>query len=141
MMRASSIVCAIGLAAVSLGTAVAEPSAAQKGVLDGYVTTARQEAGFSGPSAERGRKFFFAEHAGGKADSPACTSCHGKDLTKPGETRAGKAIEPMAASVTATRYTDPANVEKWFRRNCRDVLGRECTAAEKADALAFLLGL
>lgn len=47
----------------------------------------------------------------------------------------------MAPSVVPTRYTDAATVEKWFKRNCSDVLGRECTAAEKADALVFLLGL
>ena len=47
----------------------------------------------------------------------------------------------MAASVAPTRYTDPDIVEKWFRRNCRDVLGRACSAAEKADVLAYLLSL
>jgi hypothetical protein len=30
-------------------------------------------------------------------------------------------------------------VDKWFRRNCVDVLERECTAGEKADLLAYLL--
>lgn len=110
----------------------------QTAVLDQYVAQAPK--GFA-PSAERGRAFFFANHAGGKDDSPACTSCHSTDLTKPGKTRAGKAIDPMASSVTPSRYTDAAAVEKWFRRNCNDVLGRECTAEEKADALTFLLGL
>jgi hypothetical protein len=26
-----------------------------------------------------------------------------------------------------------------FRMNCKDVVGRECTAAEKADVLSWLL--
>ena len=30
-------------------------------------------------------------------------------------------------------------MDKWFRRNCNDVLSRECTAVEKADVLAWLL--
>jgi hypothetical protein len=30
-------------------------------------------------------------------------------------------------------------VEKWFRRNCNDVLGRTCTPSEKADVMAYLL--
>jgi hypothetical protein len=30
-------------------------------------------------------------------------------------------------------------VEKWFKRNCNDVLARACTPAEKADVLAYLL--
>ena len=37
--------------------------------------------------------------------------------------------------------TDVARVDKWFRRNCNDVLSRECSAAEKADVLAYLNGL
>ena len=110
-------------------------------LLDTYIAAAKAEPGYSGPSVERGRAFFFASHTGGKADTPGCTSCHTKDLTGPGQTRAGKRIEPMAPSVVPTRYSDSANVEKWFKRNCQDVLGRECSAAEKADILAFLVGL
>jgi hypothetical protein len=140
-MIRSSLSYAAGIIAISTLLAAAQTGAAQKAVLDRYVTAAKQDAGFSGPNVERGRTFFFAEHSGGKADSPACTSCHGKNLSGPGQTRAGKAIDPMAPSVVPTRYSDPANVEKWFKRNCNDVLGRECTATEKADALAFLLGL
>ena len=28
-----------------------------------------------------------------------------------------------------------AKTEKWFRRNCNDVIGRECSRAEKADMI------
>jgi hypothetical protein len=130
-----------GLAAMTIA-AVAAVTPAQKLVLDQYVTAAKASAAdFQGFSAERGRAFFQGTHTGGKADSPSCTSCHTSDLTKSGKTRAGKAIDPMAASVNPSRFTDPANVEKWFKRNCGDVLGRECTAAEKGDALAYMLGL
>lgn len=31
--------------------------------------------------------------------------------------------------------------DKWFKRNCNDVLGRQCTPAERADVLAYLLSL
>jgi len=30
-------------------------------------------------------------------------------------------------------------VEKWFRRNCNDVLNRACTASEQGDVLAYLM--
>lgn len=116
-------------------------SPAQKAIVDRYVAAARVDPEFSGPSAERGRAFFFTRHAGGKADTPACTSCHGSALAGPGKMRSGKPIDPMAPSVVPTRFTDAANVEKWFKRNCGDVLGRECSPAEKADVLIFLLGL
>ena len=94
-----------------------------------------------GFSADRGKAFFRDRHTGGKPETPVCTECHTTDLTKQGKTRAGKDIEPMAASVNAKRYTDKAEVEKWFKRNCNDVLGRECTLAEKGDVLTYLLGL
>lgn len=85
-----------------------------------------------------GNAFFHATHSGGKPDTPSCTTCHTNDPRAMGKTRAGKAIDPMAVSVNPNRFTDPAKVEKWFIRNCNTVLGRECTAGEKADVLAYL---
>jgi hypothetical protein len=40
---------------------------------------------------------------------------------------------------TPSALRTPAKVDKWFRRNCNDVLKRECTPVEKADVLAWLL--
>jgi len=45
----------------------------------------------------------------------------------------------MSARVNAERYTDEKKIEKWFKRNCKDTWGRECTAQEKGDFLTFLL--
>ncbi|HHL20156.1 MAG TPA: DUF1924 domain-containing protein [Aliiroseovarius sp.] len=89
-------------------------------------------------SAARGKALFTGRHTGGKPDTPSCTTCHTANLKGPGKTRAGKVIEPMALSVNPNRFTDSAKVAKWFRRNCNSVLGRECTAGEKADILAWL---
>jgi len=50
----------------------------------------------------------------------------------------GKAIKPMAVAANPERFTDPAKVEKWFGRNCKEVIGRACTANEKADFIAYL---
>lgn len=72
----------------------------------------------------------------------SCTTCHTADPRKAGRHAVtGKPIEPMAPAVNPRRLTDPAKVEKWFRRNCRDVLGRECTSGEKADVVAYLRSL
>ncbi|NOT70563.1 MAG: DUF1924 domain-containing protein [Hyphomicrobium sp.] len=137
MISRSPIILALLVAATA---AWAEPNAAQKIIFDQFAAQAKSgDPAFKGFSAERGRDFFLGQHTGGKPDTASCTSCHTKDLTKPGQTRAGKAIEPMAASVNPKRFTDAAEVEKWFRRNCGDVLGRECTLTEKGDVLAFLL--
>ncbi len=90
-------------------------------------------------SPERGRVLFTSRHTGGKPETPSCITCHTKNLKARGQTRAGKVIEPMAPSVNPQRLTDSAKVAKWLRRNCRTVLGRECSAGEKADIVAFLM--
>ena len=51
----------------------------------------------------------------------------------------GKVIAPLAPAFNPERFTDMAKTEKWFRRNCNDVMGRECSSSEKADVLAWLL--
>lgn len=92
----------------------------------------------SAPSAERGQAFFTARH--GREWS--CASCHGAVPTKDGRhASTGKTIAPLAPGFNPQRFTDAAKVDKWFRRNCNDVAGRECTAAEKADLLAWLTTL
>jgi hypothetical protein len=53
----------------------------------------------------------------------------------------GKVISPLAPAFNPQGFTDPAKTEKWFRRNCNDVMGRVCTTTEKADVLAWLLTL
>ena len=102
-------------------------------MLAGYAQASGQA-----PQAVRGQQFFGATH--GKEWS--CSTCHTKQPTAEGtHASTRKAISPLAPSANAKRFTDSAKTEKWFRRNCNDVLGRECTAAEKADVLAWLIGL
>lgn len=89
-------------------------------------------------SAQRGQEFFTSKH--GKDWS--CASCHTSTPTGEGKHAAtGKLIAPMAPAANAERFTDNAKTEKWFRRNCNDVVGRECTPGEKADVLAWLMSL
>lgn len=105
-------------------------------------TSARQqadrfakEAGAPG-QADRGQAFFTTPHAG----AWSCSSCHGKPPLGAGKhASTGKAIDPLAPAANPRVFTDTARVDKWFRRNCNDVLKRECTAGEKADVLAYLL--
>ena len=47
----------------------------------------------------------------------------------------------MAPAVNAERLASERAVEKWFRRNCNDVLGRVCSPAEKADVVAYLISI
>lgn len=69
----------------------------------------------------------------------SCSSCHGSDLTRAGRhVTTGKAIEPLAVSANPSRLSDPRKVEKWFRRNCRWTLGRDCTPQEKGDFIRYI---
>jgi len=86
----------------------------------------------------RGRTLHEQKSTGGKPDTPSCTTCHGNDPRAPGRSQTGKFIEPMAVSVSPLRFTNPVKVEKWFKRNCNEVLGRECTPQEKGDWLAYM---
>ncbi len=70
----------------------------------------------------------------------SCVDCHGKNLKLPGKhIRTDKVIEPLAPSVNPKRFTDQRKVEKWFIRNCKWTLGRECSSQEKGDLLVYLL--
>lgn len=138
-IRRTAFVAGLVMAATS-AVSLAAMSPAQHSVYDKYTVAAKKaDPAFHGFSPDKGRAFFHAKHAGGKPDSPSCTSCHTEDIKALGKSRAGKDIQPMAASVNPKRFTDPADVEKWFSRNCPDVLGRECSVTEKGDVLAYLL--
>ncbi len=91
--------------------------------------------------AARGQSVWTGRHRDARTGQErSCTTCHTEDLRKPGKhTRTGKRIEPMAPSVNPKRLTDGGKIEKWFKRNCKWTLGRECTPQEKGDILTFLL--
>jgi hypothetical protein len=133
-----SVAAAVALAVLLAGS-VSSADPRRDAILAELLAQARKdEAGFTRFVAERGAAFYRATHPGGKQGS--CTSCHGNSPLDKGKTRAGKDIEPMAVSKTPARYTDRDTVEKWFARNCQDVLGRPCTAREKGDFITYMMG-
>ena len=119
----------IGIAILSvLGTAAQATTPAEQ--LAAYTAQAGALA-----QASRGQQFFTTKH--GKDWS--CSSCHTAVPTVDGKhASTGKQIGPLAPAFNPERFTDAAKTEKWFRRNCNDVAGRECTVGEKADVLAWL---
>lgn len=129
---------AAALAASSAFAAADNPSRTR--ILDGYAAQAKAvDPGFSGFSAECGRSLYMGPHAGGKAETNACAACHTQTPTAVGRHhKTGRDIPPMAVSSTPKRFTDAAEVEKRFERDCPNVLGRACTAREKGDFITFL---
>jgi len=105
-------------------------------VLDDYKAQARQEnPAFKEFSVDAGRKLYTTV---GPAQI-SCSSCHTDSPKNAGKhAKTNKVIEPLAPAVNPKRFAELANVEKWFRRNCNDVLGRACTTQEKGDFVAYV---
>jgi cytochrome c peroxidase len=117
-------------------------AATPQDLLKQYEVQAKQEApSFAGFSADLGASFFKTERMHSNGQKVSCATCHTADPKKQGKTRANKVIEPMAPIVNAQRFTDAAKVEKWFGRNCKDVLERACTAKEKGDYMQYMVNV
>ena len=120
---------ALAFSATGSGVQAATPA----DQLTGYTAQAGTPA-----QAAKGQHLFTSRH--GKEWS--CSSCHTATPTVEGKhASTGKVIGPLAPAFNSERFTDTAKTEKWFRRNCNDVMGRECTPGEKADVLAWLITL
>jgi hypothetical protein len=118
------------LGSIFMGMALAVSAVTPQDLLKPY------EAQSGKANSARGEQFFNTKH--GKEWS--CASCHENPPNH--DTKhivTGKLIKPLAPSANPARFTDEAKAEKWFKRNCNDVLGRDCTAQEKADVLAWLM--
>lgn len=98
----------------------------------------RENPRFSGFSAERGREL-YTRNVRSENGSISCSTCHTSDPKGRGRTRANKDIEPLAPSANPLRFKDYRKTEKWFTRNCDDVLSRECSAMEKGDFITYLI--
>jgi hypothetical protein len=104
---------------------------------DLLATYTRQAGGTA--SAERGQAFFTRKFG---RDFDSCAACHGAVPVRAGKDLVSeKAITALAPAVSPQRFTDKAKVEYRFAQNCKDVVGRDCSAQEKADVMSWLLSL
>ena len=127
--------------AVVVGAAFFMVAAGQ--VQAGAVDTLQQEykAAGAGPfSADKGQQMWTAKHMNKEAGKEiSCQTCHTEDLKKSGKhMKTGKVIG--AEALIRWQHPDIKFINKWFLRNCKQVLGRECTPQEKGDFLEYLKG-
>lgn len=136
----AALVLALAVTVLAAAPALADP--AHDALLARYLAEAKQaEASFAGFSAQRGEALFRTRSTGGDERTPSCTACHTDDPRQPGRNaKTGRGIDPVAVSVDPKRFTDRDQVEKQFGRDCKSVLGRDCTAAEKGDYITFMKG-
>jgi len=137
--------------------------------MTGYIVAQAEEGGAAIPqmmekykaegagpfSAEAGKNMWTKvmpyEKKGEMIKDRSCATCHGTDPTKPGKhAKTGKEIAPMTLSAYGInkktgekepRFAKAKKIKKWFKRNCKWTYGRECTAQEKGDFLAYFKSL
>jgi hypothetical protein len=92
-------------------------------------------------SATEGEKIYRNKRVNSKGETISCMTCHTPNPKAEGLTRANKIIDPLAPVANKERFTDMVKVEKWFKRNCKDVLDRECTVMEKGNFVKFMMSV
>lgn len=108
-------------------------STAVNDLLQDYISQGANTA-----DAESGKQL-WQKTFNNKNGKRSCASCHTKNLTNNGQhIKTKKNIKPMSPSVNPERLTERKNIKKWFKRNCKWTLGRECTAQEKANFLVYI---
>ncbi|WP_455222590.1 DUF1924 domain-containing protein [Kaarinaea lacus] len=99
-----------------------------------------QQSGAQQPDPQKAKTMWTQKYPddNGK-NTRSCSSCHTDNLHVNGKhVRTNKPIDPMAPSVNKERLTDAKKIEKWFKRNCKWTLGRECSPQEKSDFLTYI---
>lgn len=137
LRRPAAAVTALMLAAAFAAPALAASS--RDAILAGYAKEAKAaDPGFSGFSAARGEALFRSRNTA-NPEVASCTACHTEDPTRPGRHhKTGRAIDPVAVSANPKRFTEADKVDERFGRDCKNVLGRPCTPAEKGDYITFM---
>lgn len=132
---AYTLLIALGVASLPVAADVAS---AQK-LADKYAAFAKNINPEAKPSAEAG-KTFFNRKLTVRGKEVSCSSCHtdnpaavGKHITTK------KAIKPLAPAANPARFSDVDKVEVNFEKHCLDIIGKDCTAQEKADYITYLL--
>jgi hypothetical protein len=134
------------LGGLSAASAQAETATAQK-LADKYTATAKAaDPKWTGPTVEEGKTFYTREVIQFKGDTKktgkaiACASCHTANPADAGKhIITGKKIAPLSPAINAKRFADLDKVEKGFTKHCQEVVGSDCTPAEKASYITYVM--
>lgn len=94
-------------------------------------------------TAEAGRDFYTKKYARRKDNKEeSCSSCHTDNpLNKGKHVDTGKPIQPLSPVTNEARFKDLQKVETKFKKHCNNIIGRDCTPAEKSNYVTYLLSL
>lgn len=91
-------------------------------------------------SVTEGKMFFNRKIKMPNGKEMACASCHTTNPANTGKhALTGKSIEPLSPAVNKKRFSDLDKVEEKFTEHCNEIIGTDCTAAEKANYIIYLL--
>ena len=131
------LVAMLGFSAMSAHASIAN---AKKLVLIYHTQAIAENKDFAGPSAEEGKAFFNNKVKTANGKETACASCHTANPADKGKNIVtGKAIQPLSPAVNTKRFSDFDKVEAKFSQHCFDILGEDCTAAQKANYITYVL--
>ncbi len=138
-MKKLSIVL-LALLGLSTTTAQASIENAKKLVMIYHTQAISQNKEFAGPSAEEGKAFYNNKVKAANGKEVACASCHTENPANNGKNVVtGKVIQPLSPAVNTKRFSDFEKVESKFTQHCVDILGADCTAAQKANYISYVL--
>lgn len=131
------LVALLGLTAMSAQASIAN---AEKLVMI-YTTQAKSvNPEYTGPTATDGKQFFNRKFKQSNGKEMACASCHTENPANNGRhVTTRKVIKPLSPAVNAKRFADFEKVEAKFTQHCTDIIGSDCTAAEKASYITYVL--
>lgn len=131
------LVALLGFSAVSANASIAN---AKKLVMIYHTQAISENKDYTGPSVEDGKAFFNNKVKTVDGKETACASCHTANPADNGKNIVtGKAIKPLSPVVNTKRFSDFDKVEAKFSQHCFDILGEDCTAAEKANYITYVL--
>jgi len=130
----------LALLSLSAASANANVANAEK-LVSIYTAIAKHDnPEYAGPTAADGKFFFNRKIKLGNGKVMACASCHTPNPADEGKhIVTGKAIRPLSPVVNAKRFDDFEKVQDKFTQHCKDIIGSDCTAAEKASYITYLL--
>jgi len=106
-----------------------------------YSTQAKAaNAEYTGPTVADGKAFFNRKIKLGNGKETACASCHTANPADNGKNIVTKkTIQPLSPAVNPKRFANFEKVEAKFTQHCTDIIGSDCTAAEKANYITYVL--
>ena len=131
------LVALLGFTAVSAQASVAN---AEKLIMI-YNTQAKSaNAEYVGPTVTDGKMFFNRKFKQANGKEMSCSSCHTVNPADNGKHAVtGKVIKPLSPVVNEKRFADFEKVEAKFTQHCVEIIGSDCTAAEKANYITYVL--